>query len=125
MKRALMCGLLVVCLTDCAYTPTWSEYHGLNVMRGTGGTTMEVRGMEVWNSGTPPRRYAVLGTMRSVGGSHSDLEFEIGQIVKAARMKGADALVLVKTYERMDGINLYSGKFERAPEVTAMLIRYL
>lgn len=80
--------------------------------------------MEVWNHGTPPRYYAMLGIMRSSGGSHSDLEFEVEQIVKAARTKGADALILMDGEDRVEGINLESGRLNGSPTVEAMLIKY-
>ena len=126
MKALLIAWMLTLGLMGCsAYQPDWSEYHGPSVMRGNGGTTTEVDGMEVWNEGTPPRPYRILGTMRSEGGRWSDEDFELKLIAKAARTKGADALILLNSESRMEGINLYSGRFIRMPDVTAVLIKYL
>jgi hypothetical protein len=62
--------------------------------------------------------------MHSQGGRHSDVDFELDQIVKAAKLRGADALILADAQETLSGINLYNGGFERSPSVDAVLIKY-
>jgi len=122
-----LCAILLSgsLLAGCSYAPAYSQYQGPNIATGTGGTCKQVRGLDVWNSGTPPRKYRILGMMSSQGGSHSDIDFEVEQIAKAARQKGADAIILMSTENRLAGINLYSGRFEHSPTVQALLIQYL
>jgi hypothetical protein len=116
---------LVALMAGCGSPPEFSEYHGPAARVGTGGTTRMVNGMEVWDSGVPDRPYRILGDMHSAGGRHSDVQFELEQIVKAANLRGADALILANAEETTTGINLYSGRFERSPSVDAVLIKYL
>lgn len=50
-------------LTSCAST-NFQQYEGRNgpkVVEGEGGTKETIDGYDVWGSGTPPRRYQVLG----------------------------------------------------------------
>jgi hypothetical protein len=100
--------------------------------------------MDVWDSGTPPRQFRILGTMYSEGGHHSDIDFETVQIVKAARQKGADALILLSATDEPTGQRGYiygsatTGPFGSSnfggnfhshflynPQVRAILIKYL
>ena len=50
-------------LAACAQT-SFQEYEGRNgpkMVEGEGGTKETIEGYELWGSGTPPRRYQVLG----------------------------------------------------------------
>lgn len=124
VRALLLAGFLLVGY-GCSYAPSYSLYQGPNIATRTGGTVTQVRGLDVWDSGTPPRRYRILGMMCSEGGRHSDIAFEVEQIAKAARAKRADAIVLMSAQTRVEGVNLYSGRFEQAPTVKALLIQYL
>jgi hypothetical protein len=117
--------LAVLILAGCSYAPSFSQYEGPNILTGTGGTCTKVRGIDVWDTGTPPRKYRILGMMSSEGGRYSDINFEIEQIAKAAPAKGADAIILLSAENHIEGMNLYSGRFEHSPSVHAMLIQYI
>jgi hypothetical protein len=136
--------LSVAALAGCSYTPEWSEYQGPALMKGSGGMVRNVNGMDVWEQGSPPRPYRVLGMMHSEGGRHSDVDFETEQIVKEARAKGGDAIIISSAestptgivggesghiYEGAFGATNYSGGFSarivRSPTVEAYVIKYL
>lgn len=117
--------VLAVLLGGCAGAPEFSAYHGPDVVTGRGGTSQMRNGIEVWDNGTPPRRYRILGVMESQGGGHSDIGFETDQLAKAAKKMGADAIIIMQADAGVGGINLYSGRFMAAPRVKAVAIKYL
>jgi len=141
---ATAAALVVLTLAGCSYAPDWSEYEGPAVMKGSGGMMHVVAGIEIWNYGTPPRSYRVLGMMHSQGGGHSDIDFETEQIAKAARAKGADAIIIESAESEPTGMvgsengrsytgpfgatnysGVYSGHLVRSPSVDAIVIKYL
>jgi hypothetical protein len=64
MKRILMAATAVI-LTGCAQTD-YQVYEGRNgpkIVEGQGGTKSVIDGYEVWDNGSPPRRYQVLGVV--------------------------------------------------------------
>jgi hypothetical protein len=64
MKRILMAAAAVI-LTGCAQTD-YQVYEGRNgpkIVEGQGGTKSVIDGYEVWDNGSPPRRYQVLGVV--------------------------------------------------------------
>lgn len=63
MKPTLAVTAAVLLLTACAST-NFQQYegrHGPKIVEGQGGTKEAIEGYELWGSGTPPRRYQVLG----------------------------------------------------------------
>jgi hypothetical protein len=87
----IIMGLLML---GCASTQ-YSTYEGGGVQQGTGGSKIVVEGMEIWNHGTPPRKYRIIGLIddarrRSLIGMAGYPE----NLVKKAREAGGDAIIL-------------------------------
>ncbi|TAK90276.1 MAG: hypothetical protein EPO06_09860 [Burkholderiaceae bacterium] len=56
---------LIVAITGCAQT-NFQQYEGRNgaqIIEGEGGTKEIIDGIEYWGTGTPPRRYQILGVV--------------------------------------------------------------
>ena len=51
--------ILLLCL-GCVRTD-YAPFVGGQPVFGTGGTCLNFQGMEIWNDGTPPRQYRVIG----------------------------------------------------------------
>jgi len=125
--------LVVVTLAGCGGEPPFNEYRGNNSVRvGTGGSVRAVKGIDVWETGTPDRPYQILGDMESYGGRFSSADFETEQIAKAAKRKGADAIILIDSdnggwgaegREEDGGWRADFGNYR--PSAAAVLIRYL
>ena len=96
--------LLSVCFLGCA-TTTFKPFEAkVNEFEGQGGTKEIVEGMEVWDYGTPPRKYMILGMIddsRSGGiGSMSSLKSDV---VAKAKEVGGDALIQVSNNSQFVG----------------------
>ncbi len=76
----------------------------MNEFEGQGGTKEIVERMEVWDYGTPPRKYMILGMIddsRSGGrGSMSSLKSDV---VAKAKEVGGDALIQVSNNSQFVG----------------------
>jgi hypothetical protein len=61
--RSLLLAALVLTLASCAST-NYQRYEGkpgAEVVEGMGGTKESLGSFELWGSGTPPRKYKILG----------------------------------------------------------------
>jgi len=91
---AIIMGLLML---GCASTQ-FTAYEGAKVQQGTGGTKVVVDGIDIWNNGTPPRNYKILGILddrRGAGwlgqaGFYDDL-------AKQAKAAGGDAVIFLSS----------------------------
>ena len=90
--------LAVVLLNACAQTDyqVYEGRSGPQIIEGIGGTKQIIDGYEVWDNGTPPRRYQVLGVTSiedfdNVFGNQR-IRSALASQIKAA---GGDAAVVV------------------------------
>jgi hypothetical protein len=65
--RALV-GLMAIVLAIGASTPAFAKmefaaYQGDAIRQGEGGTVVKKNGVDFWTTGTPPRKYKVLGVI--------------------------------------------------------------
>lgn len=100
MITALTAALL---LAGCACTTT--EYKvfegvGTGIMEGKGGSKVVVNGMEIWDTGEPPRKFKILGFVddnRDTGWMGEDTQSVREDIVEKARRAGGDAIVKINS----------------------------
>lgn len=98
VKRVLFAALFA--LSSCAVAPEFIAWEGGGaVITGTGGTRESLGLVDVWNNGTPPRKYEIIGLM-SVRGSAPRVN---GPTAKEARARGGDALIKVSDETRTTG----------------------
>lgn len=108
VRSLLLAALVAVALpTATSAKQTYAAYEGTDSIRtGTGGTKITKNGIDYWTSGTPPRRYQVLGllidarkdrvTDGNVLGSKSVAEKTIAA--------GGDAVLIGSADARMNGV---------------------
>lgn len=98
MKSATV--MLAACLfvASCAQTKyqVYEGRGGPQILEGQGGTKEIVDGIDIWDNGTPPRRYQVLGVAVI-----DDFDNPLGRsrirsaLVKQVKDAGADAAVVM------------------------------
>ena len=88
--------LLSVCFLGCA-TTTFKPFEAkVNAFEGQGGTKEIVEGMEIWDYGTPPRKFMILGMIDdSRSGSRISMSSLKSDVVVKAKEVGGDALIQV------------------------------
>jgi len=103
----------IVLLAGCAlYTSTrFTEYRGPSEFEGNGGTVRTVDGIDVWQTGTPNRKFKVLGVieqshydnhslMSAIAGASKDSE-----IIKQVKTHGGDAVIILSSSSAITGFS--------------------
>ena len=112
MKIYTLLAVLLIFLIGCAQT-NYQQYEGRNgsqIIEGIGGTKEIVNEYEIWDNGTPPRRYQILGVV-----SVEDFDNVFGrQRIRAAlseqiKAVGGDAAVVVDTSGGGSGMAMLVG----------------
>ncbi len=89
--------LLVGFLAGCA-SSQYQAYEGrtAQIVEGQGGTKEVVEGYDVWDNGTPPRRYQVLGVVKvdSRGDGFSKMAVKPALVAKIKEVGGNAAIVM-------------------------------
>ncbi len=101
---ALLLALLFLAnmLGSCALysSGTFESYSGPSEFTGQGGSKRTVDGMDIWDSGLPPRRCRLLGFILQRNASDQSVLSVIAnmdtenEIIKQAKEVGGDAIVL-------------------------------
>ena len=116
--RLLVIFAGVLILVGCRHL-NYAVYHGSGVQQGTGGTVRQVNGTDIWENGTPNRRYTILGVTKQSRPRRQrrDERFD-RELVKLARDHGGDALIIVSEDEERAGL------LREKRELTIQVIRY-
>jgi len=109
MKKTTMITALttVLLLAGCASATTeFKAFEGVQagIMEGKGGAKTIVDGMEVWDSGEPPRKFKILGFIddnRSAGWFSVHMASVRDDVVEKARAAGGDAIVKMNTQSQL------------------------
>lgn len=96
--------LIAVLLSACAVTEYRSFEARSNVFEGVGGTKVVVDGMEIWETGDPPRKFKVVGVIddQRPGGILPMAQLR-SDVVKKAREVGGEALILLNSQSQIAG----------------------
>ncbi len=77
----------------------------MNEFEGQGGTKEIVEGMEIWDYGTPPRKFMILGMIDdSRSGSRISMSSLKNDVVVKAKEVGGDALIQASNNSQFAGI---------------------
>jgi hypothetical protein len=108
--KALFVATGLMGMTHAALAQDFLAYEGKNAIHeGQGGEKKSVDGIDFWMNGDPPRRYELLGSLtdeRHKSGlwgmiSMSNLD---GDIAKAAKAAGGDAVILAGEQDEVTGV---------------------
>jgi hypothetical protein len=91
------CALLILAaafLASCADTEYFA-YSGSGIYVGTGGASKTVNGIDLWVTGSPPRKYRIIGyiTDTRLGGPLAMAGRDAG-MARQAKQAGGDGLIL-------------------------------
>jgi len=111
MTRYIFSIFLLVMMTGCAlYNHTeFTEYRGPSDFQGQGGTVRTVDGIEIWQTGTPNRRFKVLGVIdQSHYDNHSMMSLIAGatkdsELIKLVKAHGGDAIIFLGSNSAITG----------------------
>ncbi len=140
--RKILFGAAAILLVSTTATASargrFIAYDGSNARHtGTGGTSMARDGVEFWTSGTPARRFEILGTLTDIRSSGVTAPDSVGSpsVARQARSLGGDGLILASRRHRRDGavggwsggdtISWRGGSFLASTTTTFVVVRYL
>ena len=101
-SRILLLALCVL-IAGCAST-NYTTFEGGRVIEGTGGTKKTVDGIDIWNNGTPPRKFKIIGIIDDVRRqSLIGMAGYEGALVKKAKEAGGDAIIFLDSHSELVG----------------------
>ncbi len=130
----LMASALMTLACSSVWGQEFSRLHAREpmVVEGQGGTMDVVDGIEIWKSGTPPRRYEVIGYIddtRRVTGliNQARLKGLPGKLARIAKANGGDAIIAVSEDESATGVagNAYGAVVVKERTSRFAVVRYL
>ena len=102
MKNILITFAAAV-LTGCVST-NYSTFEGGGVIEGTGGTKKTVEGVDIWDNGSPPRKYKIIGIIDDDRpDSLISRSMQNKALVKKAKEAGGDAIIMVESKSEVVG----------------------
>lgn len=75
--------------------PEFQPYVGSAVTTGSGGTLVRRGNIDVWTTGTPPRRFKILGVIEEVGDNYSTRDSVLRDCARAAERLNADGVMIM------------------------------
>ena len=98
VRKALVLFVLLVA-SPAAAKIQFLNYDGpANPLEGTGGTKEVYNGVEYWRSGTPPRKYRIVGVIfddRQERGDAIDDSIRSQRLAKLVKEHGGDAVIVI------------------------------
>ena len=97
MRRLLLAFLICTLLFGGCATTKYQEFVGSEVHKGTGGTRRIVDGIEIWENGTPPRKYKIVGVIDDKRGTGLISRLSKDKSIAATAKKyGGDAILFME-----------------------------
>lgn len=90
-------AFLLLLLAGCASTQ-YLAYEGQNEFVGQGGTRFSIDGIDVWQDGTPPKKFRLLGIINDArGGGIAPQSSKYADLARIAKREGGDAVMLASS----------------------------
>jgi len=105
MKTASLIPLFALCIliAGCAST-NYTTFEGGREVEGTGGTKKTVDGIDIWNNGSPPRKFKIIGIIDDVRRqSLLGMAGYESALAKKAKEAGGDAIVFLDSHSDVVG----------------------
>jgi hypothetical protein len=140
MRRFLLGAAAILMVSAAAPASArgrFIAYDGNNARHlGTGGTSVARDGVEFWTSGTPARRFEILGTLTDTRSSGVTARDSVGSpsLARQARSLGGDGLILASQRSRREGsvggwsggdTISWQGSIVASTTTTFVVVRYL
>jgi hypothetical protein len=105
MKKHLKFGLLGITLILSACATDYYTYQGAPVMTGKGGASKNVDGVDLWITGSPPRRFQIIGYITdSRPGGPIPMATRDSAVASEARAKGGDGVIMNSDNSQLVGM---------------------
>lgn len=93
MKKLLALLAAVAVMAGCS--TEYYSYSGGRAVIGTGGASKGINGIDLWITGSPPRKYQIIGYISdSRPGGPIPMAARDNQIAAEARAKGGDGVIM-------------------------------
>jgi len=103
MRAIVLFAALAAALSACV-TTNYKPYEGAAVQMGTGGARTSIAGVDLWEDGTPPRKYLVVGIIDDKRRNEAlDRSSFHGDIAKKVKENGGDAAIILGRSELFRG----------------------
>ena len=139
--RKILFGAAAILMVSATATASargqFIAYDGSNARHtGTGGTSVARDGVDFWTSGTPSRRFEILGTLTDTRSSGVTAPDPVGsaRLARQARSLGGDGLILASQRSRREGsvggwsggdTISWRGSIVASTTTTFVVVRYL
>jgi hypothetical protein len=80
-------------LSGCQHA-TYSTYQGTGAVQGSGGTVRSMEGIDIWENGTPNRRYSILGVSDQERSGRNNKKYD-EELCKLAQKHGGNAIIIL------------------------------
>lgn len=132
MRLAILATALLLAPQAMAASVKFAPYEGADAIQtGQGGSKISKNGIDYWNTGTPPRRYQIIGviTDKRWGEEWGDGD-PIGsrKVAKIVLQNGGNAVILVSAQDRnsgMHGVPTGGGAFMGVPTSRATTLLHV
>ena len=96
-------GSLIVVLSGCK-TTSYKTFEGGKTLQGVGGTKEVLNGIDIWNFGTPPYKYKIIGVIEDERpGGRLHLKTLYADAVTKAIEVGGDAIIVETNDNKVTG----------------------
>jgi hypothetical protein len=79
-------------LPGCRHA-SYSGFQGTGAVQGTGGTVRSMEGIDIWENGTPNRRYNILGVSDQMRNGRNRDNYD-NELCKLAQKHGGNAVIV-------------------------------
>jgi hypothetical protein len=103
--KHLKFALLGVTLILSACATDYYTYQGAPVVTGNGGAAKNVNGVDLWITGSPPRRFQIIGYITdSRSGGPIPMAMRDSAVASEARAKGGDGVIMDSDNSQLVGM---------------------
>ncbi|MBC8312288.1 MAG: hypothetical protein H8E72_08270, partial [Candidatus Marinimicrobia bacterium] len=117
-KLIITVSLLISACANVTYLPYMSN----DVYDGTGGTIRRVNGIDIWENGTPDRKYKIIGIIdyNAPDGAPLHVIQRDNKITKKCISNRCDALILINAKQHSTGTTYIIGETFGMPSFTGV-----
>ena len=105
-------SLALLLATPALSEQVYAAYEGAaSIQLGTGGTKVTANGIDYWTTGTPPRRYQILGILTDARKDRRADGHVLGSksVARRAIDVGGNAVIFENSESRLSGVGGFAG----------------